>query len=59
MSKAASSFRRTDVKRAIQAFESAGLNIGRIELEKGKITIFPDSDNPAEDRPNSFDEILS
>jgi hypothetical protein len=59
MSKAASSFRRTDVKRAIQAVESAGVNIGRIELEKGKITIFPDSDKPAEDRPNSFDEILS
>jgi len=41
MSKAASSFRRTDVKRAVQAVESAGVKIGRIELEKGKIVIFP------------------
>jgi hypothetical protein len=54
MSKAVSSFRRTDVKRAIQAFKSAGVNIGRIELERDKITIFPNTDEPAEDRPNSF-----
>jgi hypothetical protein len=63
MSKAASSFRRTDVKRAVQAVESAGVKIGRIELEKGKIIIFPDSaaleEPPEEDGPpNSFDQVL-
>jgi hypothetical protein len=43
MSGAASNFRRTDVKRAVQAVESAGVKIERIELEKGKIVIFPNN----------------
>jgi hypothetical protein len=59
MSKAASNFRRTDVKRAVQAVESAGVKIGRIELERGKIVIFPDGAAPEQDtRPNTFDQVL-
>jgi hypothetical protein len=41
MSKAPSNFRQTDVKRAVQAVESAGVKIARIELAGGKITIVP------------------
>jgi hypothetical protein len=46
MSKAASNFRRTDVKRAIQAVESAGLKVGRVELQAGKVILFPKTDEP-------------
>jgi biotin operon repressor len=50
MSKAASNFRRTDVKRAIQAVESAGLKVERVELKGGKIILFPEkSDKPSGD----------
>ena len=48
MSKAASNFRRTDVKRAIQAAASAGLKIGRIELQGAKVVLVPADDNVAE-----------
>jgi hypothetical protein len=41
MSKAASNFRRTDVKRAAQALKSAGLKIARVELQEGKVVFFP------------------
>jgi DNA invertase Pin-like site-specific DNA recombinase len=44
MSKDASNFRRTDVKRAIQAAASAGLEIGRIELRGGKVVLVPADD---------------
>jgi len=41
MSKGPSSFRVTDVRRAIQTTESAGLKVARIELSPGTITIIP------------------
>jgi len=46
MSKAPSTFRVTDVKRAIQAAEMAGKTVGRIEIDKaGKIIVlFPADD---------------
>jgi hypothetical protein len=46
MSKRASNF-RTDIKRAAQALRSAGIPIGRIELERGKVTFYPQT---AEDK---------
>ena len=61
MSKQQSNFRETDVKRAIRAVENAGVKIGRIELQKGKIIIVPGAPEikpPADDRPNSFDRVL-
>jgi hypothetical protein len=50
MSKQQSNFRETDVRRAVRAVESAGVKIGRIELQKGKIIIIPgatESERPA------------
>lgn len=55
MSKAASNFRMTDVKRAIKAAESAGFNVGRIELQGGKIILFPDKNGNVEEK--SSEEI--
>jgi hypothetical protein len=48
MSKAASDFKETNVKRAVRAVQRAGLKIGRVELERGKIIIFPDDGENAE-----------
>ena len=42
MSHGPSTFRVTDVKRAVQACQSAGLTIGRVEVDReGKIVIVP------------------
>jgi len=41
MSYSPSNFRRTDVKRAIQAAQAAGIKIRRVELEGGKVSIIP------------------
>ena len=42
MSKAASTFRKSDVKRAIQAAESAGMKVGRVDIDNtGKISVVP------------------
>jgi DNA invertase Pin-like site-specific DNA recombinase len=49
MSKASSNFRRTDVKRAIQAAASAGLKIGRIELTGSTVVLVPDDGNVADE----------
>jgi hypothetical protein len=60
MSKAASNFRRTDVKRAIQAVESAGLTVGRVELQGGKIVLFPDKGAVADPQPqDSLDNWMA
>jgi hypothetical protein len=53
MSKAASNFRRTDVKRAIQAVESAGLKVSRVELQGGKVILFPDNGATAGERDST------
>jgi hypothetical protein len=46
MSKGPSTFRRVDVRRAIEAVEMAGKKIAGIEIDKaGKIVVlFPDND---------------
>jgi hypothetical protein len=41
MSYAPSNFRRTDVKRAVQAMQAAGLKVGRVELRGGTVLIIP------------------
>jgi hypothetical protein len=59
MSYAPSNFRRTDVKRAVQAVQAAGLKIGRVELHGGKVLIIPATDEEvADDSNNSFDRIM-
>jgi len=52
MSKRQSTFRVTDVRRAVQATESAGLKVARIELLPGKIIIIPSNGNAAEPTSN-------
>jgi hypothetical protein len=44
MSSQPSSFRRTDVKGAMQAMQAAGLKIGRVELQGSKVLIIPAGD---------------
>jgi hypothetical protein len=61
MSSQPSNFRRTDIKRAVQAMRSAGLKVARVELDGGKMTIIPaDEDGGAadDDSNNSFDKIM-
>jgi hypothetical protein len=57
MSYSPSNFRRTDVKRAIQAAQAAGIKIRRVELEGGKVSIIPADDESeiSNDSNNSFD----
>ncbi len=60
MSSAPSNFRKTDVKRAVQAMEGAGRKLKYIEIRGNGVRIVP-ADGAAEDdpeTPNSFDNIL-
>ena len=59
MSSQPSNFRRSDVKRAVQALHGAGLKVGRVELHGGKVLIIPAGDEEvADDSNNSFDKIM-
>jgi predicted lipoprotein len=61
MSYSPSNFRRTDVKRAVQAVQAAGLKVARVELDGGKVLIIPADDESAESADNSnnsFDKIM-
>jgi len=60
MSYSPSNFRRTDVKRGIQAVQAAGLRVKRVELEGGKVSIIPADDESeiSDDSNNSFDKIM-
>jgi hypothetical protein len=57
MSRGPAKFRKSDVKRAAQALESAGLIVGRVELQSGKVVFFPrteDSDFKPQDESNEW-----
>lgn len=41
VSKKAINFRKTDVKRTVEALQRAGIRIGRVELQAGKVVFFP------------------
>jgi hypothetical protein len=59
MSSQPSSFRWTDVKRAVQAVRAAGLRVARVELHGGKVLIIPAGEGEvADDSNNSFDKIM-
>jgi hypothetical protein len=61
MSASPSNFRRTDVKRAVQAMQVAGLKVARVELNGGRVTIIPadgDAVEIADNSNNSFDKIM-
>jgi hypothetical protein len=59
MSSQPSNFRRTDIKRAMQAMQAAGLKVARVELDGSKVTIVPVGDEELpDDSNNSFDKIM-
>jgi hypothetical protein len=61
MSASPSDFRRTNVKRALLAVQSAGLRVARVELDGGKITIIPANGASVEitdNSNNSFDKVM-
>jgi hypothetical protein len=60
MSTCPSNFRRTDVKRAVQAVQEAGLKVARVELHGSKVLIIPADDESAvaDDSNNSFDKLM-
>ena len=61
MSSRPSNFRRTDIKRAVQAMQAAGLKVGHVELRGGTVRIIPvnDEDDRGDDGSNnSFDKIM-
>jgi hypothetical protein len=59
MSSQPSNFRRTDVKRAVQALHGADLKVGRVELHGSRVVIIPaGEDEIADDSNNSFDKIM-
>jgi hypothetical protein len=41
MSRGPATYRKSDLKRGIKALESAGLKLGRVEIQPGKIILFP------------------
>ena len=53
MSKGPCTFRKSDIRRGVQALESAGLKVGRVEISReGRIILFPDK-NGNTDEENS------
>jgi hypothetical protein len=60
MSSQPSNFRRTDIKRAVQAMQAAGLRVARVKLRRGTVLIIPAEEDggAADDSNNSFDKIM-
>jgi hypothetical protein len=59
MSKRPSNFRKSDIKRGVQALESAGHKLARVEVQKGKIIFFPCTDEaePVDDLDKELAEF--
>ena len=58
MSKAASTFRKSDVKRAIQAAEAAGMAVARVDIDsEGKISVVPGNGATAAAEPKPQDSL--
>jgi hypothetical protein len=57
MSKGRHLFRETELRRAVRAAESAGMKIGRVEIDStGKISLFPgDRGDSVEPEKNEWD----
>ena len=56
-----SNFRRTDIRRAVQAMQAAGLRVARVKLRRGTVLIIPaeeDGGAADDDSNNSFDKIV-
>ena len=58
VSKAASTFRKSDVKRAIQAAEAAGMKVARVDIySEGKISVVTATGATAEAQPKPQDSL--
>jgi hypothetical protein len=59
MTRRPSTFRQTDVKRAVKAVRAAGVEVARVVIEKdGRITVVPDAQSTGCER-NDWDEVLT
>jgi hypothetical protein len=59
MSKGRHLFRETDLRRAVRAAESAGMKIGRVEIDcTGKISLIPSDDTTSDERGDQWDTAL-
>jgi hypothetical protein len=59
MAKAQFSFRKTDVKRLIEAAAMAGIKVGRVEVSAGKISLVPDNGQPQSQDSNTLDNWIA
>lgn len=50
--------KQIDVKRAVKGTLDAGFEIGRVEVEGGKVVIFPKSGDDKSQNGNTWDEVL-
>jgi hypothetical protein len=62
MSRGAQSFRQGDITKAIKGVVKAGMNVGRVEIENGKIIVFAgNADHPfktkIETNTNEWDSV--
>jgi hypothetical protein len=56
MSKGRHRFTEAELRRAVKAAESAGMKIGRVEIEAGKISLIPgDRGDSVEHEKNEWD----
>ena len=58
MSKGPSTFKKTDAKRKIEAAELAGIRVGRIELQAGRVIIIPRTEDESEIQTGPAKEII-
>jgi len=58
MPKAKCKFTQTDIRRGIKAIESAGLKVGRVEIQEGKIILFPANSAEVMNEVKSEDIVL-
>jgi hypothetical protein len=60
MSKGPCTFRKSDIRRGVQALESAGVEVARVEVQAGKIVFVPRdeaTDIAPADGPNEWDGV--
>jgi hypothetical protein len=60
VSRGKAKFRKSDAKRFIEAVQSAGIKIGRVECDiMGKITLVPANGNAVEEENRSLDDWMA
>lgn len=57
MSKGPCTFRKSDIRRGVQALEIAGVKVARVEVQAGKIIFVPQSSATDKTAPEHDQEI--